>query len=235
MTTCSAISLLKTCADCANILGIDTEYADKCEELSSQLYDSLSHNGERYVPYPNCPHRSIGVFSGKFPFDVLDNNDPKMHGAFKDFIEHETTYGNMYKTGKKVSPWYALWKAQAYARCRDAKEAYKHLSQSFDSVGVFGEMFEINEDSHRMRPWFMTAAGVFVSTLSDMMISCKDGVIELLPAFDGDAEFKLSAKGGHMIHAKVQNGELVMLEVSSITQKRPKIYFRGQLFSQDII
>lgn len=235
MTTCSAISLLNICASAAKILETDEKYAGECEELSNALYDSLPHNGERYVPYPDCPHRSIGVFSGKFPFDVLDNSDQKMHSAFKDFIEHENTYGNMYKTGKKVSPWYALWKAQAYARCGNAKEAYKHLSQSFESVGVFGEMFEINEDSRRMRPWFMTAAGVYVSTLSDMMLSYKDDTIELLPAFEGDVEFRLSAKGGYVIQAKVENGKLVMLKVNSVNLIRPKIYFRGQLFSQDII
>ena len=96
-------------------------------------------------------------------------------------------------------------------------------------------MFEINEDSRRMRPWFMTAAGVYVSTLSDMMLSYKDDTIELLPAYDGDAEFKLSAKGGYVICAKIENGKLVMLKVNSVNLIRPKIYFRGQLFSQDII
>lgn len=235
MTTCSAISLLKICADSAKILETDEKYAGECEELSNALYDSLPHNGERYVPYPDCPQRSIGVFSGKFPFDVLDPKDPMMQKAFLDFIEHENVYGNMYKMGKKVSPWYAVWKAQAYARCKMGKEAMEHLVQSFESVGVFGEMFEINENSKRLRPWFMTAAGVFVSTVSDMLLCCEDGKIELLPAFEGDVEFRLSAKGGYVIQAKVENGKLVMLKVSAVNSLRPKIYFKGQLYTQDIL
>ena len=99
----------------------------------------------------------------------------------------------------------------------------EHLVQSFESVGVFGEMFEINENSKRLRPWFMTAAGVFVSTVSDMLLCCEDGKIELLPAFEGDVEFRLSAKGGYVIQAKVENGKLVMLKVSAVNSLRPKI------------
>lgn len=237
MTTCSAISLLKICAESAKILETDEKYAKECEQIAAWLYESLPHNEERYVPYPNCPQRSIAVFSGKFPFDVLDNDDPKMKKAFDDFIAHENTYGNMYKTGKKVSPWYAVWKAQAYARCKMGKEAWEHLVQSFESVGVFNEMFEINEDARRMRPWFMTAAGVYISTLSDMLLSCEDGCIELLPSFDQDVEFKLSAKGGYVICAKVENGELVKLTVenqSKLSLDRPKIYYKGQIFMHDI-
>ena len=58
----------------------------------------------------------------------------------------------MYPTGEAISPWYACWKASGYARAGLTDKAYEALIQSYKSVGVFGEMFEINEEGGKSMP-----------------------------------------------------------------------------------
>ena len=96
------------------------------------------------------------------------------------------------------------------ARANLSDKAYKSLTQSYESVGVFDEMFEINEESVYYRPWFSTAAGIFISTVNDMLIQCDKNIIHILPAFPHniDVSFKLSAKGGITVEAAVKNGIL---------------------------
>ena len=226
MTTCGAICLLQICAKASEVLGIDEEYRAECLELIPKLYDSLPNNGERYVPYAGCSERSIGVFSGKYPFNVLENDDKLMHSSFRDYIANEAQCGNMYHMGVKVAPWYAAWKAVSYARCGMAKEAYENLIQVFDSVGVFGDMYEINEESVRKRPWFMTAAGVYLGAVNEMLLQSDSGRISIMPAFDGDASFKLTARGGATVEAAVINGQLASIRISGGDDKTP-VFFKG--------
>jgi len=95
-------------------------------------------------------------------------------------------------------------------------KAYEALTQSYKSVGVFGEMFEINEETVRYRPWFATAAGIFVSAVNDMLMQCDKNIIHVLPAFPHniDVSFKLAAKGGVLVEAVVKDGILKKAVVS---------------------
>ena len=216
MTACGAIKLLRCCKKAAEILGIDDEYAKECEFISEQLLHNLPQTDEMYVPYLECNQKSIAVYAGKFPFDVLCKSDPKMLRAWEDFELNGAKYGNMYPTGETISPWYACWKASGYARAGLTDKAYEALTQSYKSVGVFGEMFEINEETVRYRPWFATAAGIFVSAVNDMLMQCDKNIIHILPAFPHniDVSFKLAAKGGVLVEAVVKDGILKKAVVS---------------------
>ena len=168
-----------------------------------------------YTPFPGCKQRSIAVYAGKYPFDVLGNNDSKMIKAWEDFEENGAAFGNMYPMGKGLSSWYACWKAEGYARTRMTDKAYEALKQSYVSAGVFGELFEINEEKVRLRPWFATAAGVLTSAINEMLIQSDGENITILPAFphDLDVSFKLAAKGGITVEAEVKDGTLKAVSV----------------------
>ena len=92
-----------------------------------------------------------------------------------------------------------------------AENAYKALKQVYPSAGVFGELFEINEPVRRNRPWFSTAAGIFISAVNDMLLQAEGNTIHLLPAFPHttDVSFKLAAKGGITVEAEIKNEKLV--------------------------
>ena len=238
MTTCGAIKLFEVCAKTIDVLGACDEYKTECEALRVELLKSLPSDGEKYLPYPSCKERSIGVFSCKFPFNVLENNDKLMLKSFSDYIENESVYGNMYHGGSKVSPWYCAWKANAYARCRMSVEAEKALFQYFDSTGAFNESYEINEEGKRLRPWFMTASGVFMSATNEMFVQSNGKTLELLPATTiENVKFKLRAKGGIIVEAEVRNSEIKSLTLT-LTSKNcviPKVLYNGNEVMEYII
>lgn len=239
MTTCGAICLLEVYAEAADYLMEDADYAEECKQTAKMLRDSLPQDEEKYLPFPKCTMRSIGVFSGKFPFHILHDNDKKMRRAFEDYCKNEIGVGNMYRTGAGISPWYACWKAEGFARSRMVREAEAALRQVFASTGCFGEMFEINEPAYRGRPWFMTAAGIYLSAVSDMLLQSDINRIEILPACSiENVQFKLAAKGGVVVETVIENGQPV-----SVTLYRkensvfpiPDVFYKGRLLKSVVV
>ncbi len=226
MSQCGAIATLEACADASELLGIDEEYRAECRALCIKLRESLPTDGEKYIPY-HGEQKSVGVFAGKFPFDVLPASDEKLMAAWRDFTVNERDYGNMYKGGVRTSPWYACWKAEGYARCGMAKEAYASLAQCFEETGVFRELFEICEPGILSRPWFTTANGIFLSAVCEMLIKSDEKNIVLLPAFprkDTDEfRLKLAVFGGiceaHIIGDRIKSCRVTDFEGNDITGK----------------
>jgi len=216
MTACGVIQLLRCCSKAAGILGIDEAYAKECEETAEQLCENLPVENGMYVPHLGCNQKSVAVFAGKFPFNVLADEDSRMLNAWEDFEKNGRAYGNMYPVGNNISPWYAGWKALGYARAKLTEKAYESLQQAYPSAGVFGELFEINEAEVCLRPWFATAAGIFVSAVNDMLLQCDENTIHILPAFPHniDVSFKLAAKGGVLVEAVVKDGVLTKAVVT---------------------
>jgi hypothetical protein len=215
MTSCGAVRLLQCCAKAAEILKTDEAYAQECLYIAEKLLENLPQSEQMYVPHLGCKQKSIAVFAGKFPFDVLTDHDEKMLAAWEDFEMNGAAYGNMYPWGGGISPWYACWKALGYARTKNAEKTYASLKQAYRSAGVFSELFEINEEKVRCRPWFATAAGIFVSAVNDMLLQVEDKHIFIMPAcpHSVNARFKLAAKGGITVEADVQNGALLHVTV----------------------
>ena len=215
MTTCSVVVMLEIFAKITEILGCNEEYGIHCKELSKQLIKYLPNDGEKYIPYPGCEVKSIGVLSGAFPYYVKDLDFDMQMKAINDFVSEELVFGNMYKVGGNISSWYASWKANAYTRLKD-KRTYQALKQACQSTGHFGEMYEINEPGCVFRPWFTTAAGSYIGATNDMLVQCVDDIIYLAPAladYVTDFEFSLAVRGNIKVSAKVKNNELLKFDI----------------------
>lgn len=237
MTSCGVIKTLEVCAQAAEILGMDDEYMRECRTKAMKLRESLPVENGRYVPHPGCKQKSVAVFAGQFPFRVLSPEDEKQLKAWEDFIANEENYGNMYPTGKRVSPWYACWKAEAFARVGKAEKAYECLCQAFESIGVFSEMFEINESGNRYRPWFTTASGILISAVQDMLVQSDGKNIWLLPAYPCEKEdmsFKLSVKGGVVLEAQIKEGKLISTKLTGNSDGIFRIHYRDIQFDATV-
>ena len=236
-TTCGVIKTLEVLADSSKMLGVDEEYRNECIEKAESLRKSLPHDGGKYVPFPGSKQKSIAVFTGKYPFDVLDNNDEKLMPALLDFLENELEFGNMYPTGKRVCIWYAAWKAIAFARMKQSNLAYDCFLQATESLGAFTEVFEINEESKVYRPWFSTAAGVFATALNEMLIQSDGKNIYLLPAlpeYMANISFRLSVKGGAIAEVSIKNNKLEKLNIEflpGVKEKTFNVFLRGEKIS----
>lgn len=217
MTTCSVISTLRAAADAADLLGEDAELADEYRDAADRLFSGLPHDGGRYIPCPGCSQRSIAVFAGCYPYPVFKEYTPLLANAFADYLENEKQYGNMYAVGSGTSTWYAAWKAIAFARLGAAGSAYGALKQAAATAGCFGEIFEINEDAVRNRPWFTTAAGMYLAAVNESLLQSKGDAILVAPGIpesSGTFSFTLPAKKGRIISAGAADGKLTGFSVS---------------------
>ncbi len=229
MTTCGVIKTLECLVKAADVLGVDKEYRDQCEKIAMALRAALPNDGTRYVPYKGCEQQSISVFSAKYPFNVLDDNDTMLLDSWDLFLNNQDKYGNMYRMGGGISSWYAAWKSVAFARIKKGDEAFFSIKESCQSVGCFDEMFEINEQAVVYRPWFTTAAGVYLCAVNEMLLQSDGENIYILPAYPLEtASFKLPAKGGATVEVSVENGELKKLEITAPDEKRFNVYFKNE-------
>ena len=230
MTACGVIRTLEVAAEAARILDVDAKYRRECLDLAKRLRQSLPIENDMYVPYLGCPQKSIGVFAGKYPFNVLKETDTCMITAWNDFLENGAAYGNMYASGSCISSWYAGWQAAAFARSHLGDKAYECLTKVYESMGVFNEMFEINEPAKRITPWFTTASGVFLGAVNDMLVESDGETVNILPACPlKDVSFKLAVKGGIVLEAEIKNGELIKAQIIEGSAKNMKLLYKGEL------
>ncbi|MBO5756018.1 MAG: hypothetical protein J6R89_08195 [Clostridia bacterium] len=230
-TLSGVIKSLEIYALAAERLGVDEEYRGECLAIANGLRQNIPTEDGRVVPFLACPQRSIAVFTPKFPFDVLPKDDPRLLPAWQDYMASETSFGNMYIGGKGVNPWYAFWKATAFARMGMSELAHQSLKQGLRAAGEFNELFEINEPDVRFRPWFTTAAGVCLSAVTEMLLESDGQVIRICPAFDGDVSFRLSAKGGVTVEATAKGGRLEYVRLipkKGVAPRAYHLYFKEQ-------
>ena len=217
MTTCSVICTLRAAADAADLLGEDAALAAEYRDVADRLLSGLPRDGDRYIPHPGCNQRSIAVFAGCYPYSVFSEYNALLVNAFADYLENEKQYGNMYAIGSGISTWYAAWKAIAFARLGEAESAYNALKQAAATAGCFGEIFEINENAVRNRPWFTTAAGMYLAAVNESLLQSKGDTIFVargIPKNASTFSFTLPAKKGRMISAGVADGRLTGFSVS---------------------
>ncbi|MBQ2708729.1 MAG: hypothetical protein IJF67_10725 [Clostridia bacterium] len=216
MTTCSVIATLRAYADAADTLALEPEWAAESREMADKLLAGLPHDGERYVPYPGCTERSIASFAGTYPFRVRDLDAEKELRAMRDYLEYEDIYGNMYATGRGVCSWYGGWKAVAFSRLGMAEEAAASLEYVAARTGNFGEVYEIGsrETNTFYRPWFTTAAGMYMNALNEMLLQPDGSEITLAPGLSAKYDsftFTLASHGDVKLRARAAGGVLTAL------------------------
>lgn len=223
MTTCGVIKTLLIFCEVSDILGTDAGKAAEYKKLAVELLECLPHNGERYIPYPDCDKISIGLLSGTYPFDVLEKDNPLQQKGIESYLESEGIVGNMYSVGTGVCSWYMTWKALVFARLCRSDEAYDAVVHAAENSGNFGEMYEINDTVTKTfyRPWFTTAAGMFVHSVNEMLLRYDGRRILIAPALPenaGDFSFRLAAGDDLCVEVSTAGGILKKLKVISETR-----------------
>ncbi len=166
MTSCGIIANFRIAAQAAETLGLDPEQTATWRDLADRIAENLANDGTKYIPYPECPDKSIAVLAGLYPFPALPASDPMQKAAVEDFFRNASTAGNMYPTGKSVCAWYAAWMAIAAARLGMKDVALKLIEETAEQTGCFSEIFEIYESGNH--PWFTTAEGIFLRAVREL-------------------------------------------------------------------
>ncbi|MCI5970605.1 MAG: hypothetical protein MRZ29_05605, partial [Oscillospiraceae bacterium] len=217
-TTCAVIKTFTILNKASEILGITSDIADECKELALELKAGLPKDSEKYLPYPGCKQKSIAVYAGSFPYSVIDRDDILQKNAIDDYEKYEQEFGNMYAVGNGICSWYSSWQAIVYARLGDSKKACKGIRGAMEMCGSFGEMYEIKDlkTNTIFRPWFTTAAGVFVHAINEMLLQSDENGIHIAPALGAEKEtfsFKLAAEGGFAVEAAAEENRMKKLRI----------------------
>ena len=219
MTSCGIVYTLERAAEGAEILGVDSDFAEKCRAAAARLRKSFANDGKKYIPYDKSKDKSINVVAGLFPYPVNDPENPLQKNAVYDYFKNIDKAGNMYSTGKSVNAWYAGWTISALVPYSDNVVPAQLLEVVARNLGAFGATFEINEPENRIQyhPWFSTAAGNIVYALNKMMLfSEENGGIKIAPSVPEswrDFSYTLPTFGGLKVSVKAENGRLVYAEL----------------------
>ena len=218
MTTCGVIKTFNILAEMSDVLNVDKEFANECRVLSSELYRDLPNDGKKYIPYYECKETSIGLLSGTYPFDVIENDNLMQDEGIKSYLESESNVGNMYAVGTGVCSWYMTWKALVFARLGKKVKAHEAVLNAAHNSGKFAEMFEIYDAVTPVyfRPWFTTAAGMLVHSVNELLLQNKNEKIYIAPAMpenENNFSFKLAAMGDFRINVECSNGVITKFNI----------------------
>ena len=177
-TTCGAIAVFKAAVKCAKILNVDESLSCQWDKLADKLYQSLPVQEDRYVPYLDCPQRSIAMYHGIFPFNVIDVDNPLQIKALEDTENHFEEFAGQYFNGSTLSSWYAGVIATAETRRGNIEKAIKLIKEAANnSTGCFYECFEVYE--REKLPWFTTASGALIRAINELLKFAQEHNINL--------------------------------------------------------
>ncbi len=148
-------------------------------------------------------HRHISHLMGLYPGKQINSSRPELMQA---------AINTMNDRGDESTGWARAYKINLWARTGDGNRTYKLLngllsSCTYENLWDFHPPFQIDGN-------FGAGAGI-----AEMLLQSHEGLIKLLPALPDDwqsGEFKgLCARGGFVINAAWENGDIISAEIFS--------------------
>ena len=219
LTTCSVICALEIAAESAEILGVDEQMRVQWRETALKLRRGLPSDGKKYLPFPGCKEKSIGVFGGIYPYFVLDPADTQQLAAVNDYLGSTAEAGNMYPFGKNICTWYAAWVANGMIRLGNSAKAVEYLQKASLSSGAFDIIYEINEPgifvSH---PWCSAPPACYVQGVLELLCRSEKDTVILCRNLENiwpELRFTLGAPDDLTISLEMKKGKVTFLKVTA--------------------
>lgn len=229
--------LYKTLAGYAKKLG---ESAEKYEDILSKLDEiAIDNNGvvmlDKTRKLPET-HRHFSHLMCLYPLHLIDYDTEEHKNIYERTLDDMEKLG----TGLWVGFSFAM-SAQIYAMAKNGNAAFERLKQF--CRGFVGENgFHLNGDFRRFgytqfhyRPFTLEALFGFCDALHEMLLQDHTGKIELFAALPEEWTYRevsfknLRSRGGLIVSAKMKNGAITELFVS--TPKQCEIGINGVTYS----
>lgn len=227
-------ALFKICIDAAEILDVDSDFAEHLKRLIPQIApNQIGQFGQLQewledIDDPEIKHRHVShlwaVYPGK---DINPEETPELMRAAKQSLEFRGDGG----TG-----WSLAWKINYWARFLDGNHAYKMIHQLLSPAQrpdgkVGGGSYKNLFDAHppfQIDGNFGGTAGII-----ELLVQSHLGRIDLLPALPdalpNGALSGVCVRGGFELSFSWRNGELEKLRIVSKSGNVCKLKYKGML------
>lgn len=223
MTQSIVADLFRNCIRACEILGSDTEFAQRLSELLPRVcvfdIDQTGRLMEWDGEYEECDkeHRHVSHLYGLYPGELVTTESaPELVDAFRRSLDVR---------GDDGTGWSLAWKACLWAKLKDGERAMKLIKRQLRLVpgdelvcnlhngGTYPNML----DAH---PPFQIDGNFGIATAILMLfLQCENGKIKLLPALpaelDSGAVHGLRAKGGVSVDISWKDGNAEYARLSS--------------------
>ncbi|MDD4772350.1 MAG: glycoside hydrolase N-terminal domain-containing protein [Eubacteriales bacterium] len=215
-------------AECAAILGIDSETADKALQYRAELPPlKIGKHGqimEWLYDFEEAEpgHRHMSNLYGLHPAAIItENKSPEFMEAARVSIARRLANGGGH-TG-----WSRAWIINFFARLHDSDSALENLYALIDK-STLDNMFD-NHPPFQIDGNFGGCAGI-----AEMLIQSHDGFIDILPALPGDWDngsyTGLVARGGFIVDTEWREGDVIFCKVISKYGNDLKIKINNKIY-----
>jgi hypothetical protein len=232
ITLAGTIVLLQHTVLAARLLGIESEFVEKCARAMAGLMQPLRdlYNGRYFTASADSSALNMSSLGPIYPMQVLAFTDPWSLSTVQAY--REQYHGRMVGHGGDENgfPWSAGVLGTVCARQRQGDQAWEVIEGSAPAICNFGGMTEVMEAGEWNMQYFGTAQGAVCTALHNLLLQSDADEIRVFPALPSswpEAAFERLLANGCEISASVSRGSGVIEgHLVNVTAEPIKLWLR---------
>ena len=233
MSLAGTIVILEHCAEAARLLGRETEFTQRCQEVANGLRHTLEllFNGNYFVSAEGASNLNMSSMGVIYPMQVIPFEDPRAVSTAHAMLEYNNSRTN--KDGKYHNfPWSWGVLGTILACQGKGEEAWKVIQNTRHTICEFGGMTEVMEDKTWNMQYFLTAQAAVVTALHNLLLQSSGDTVDIFTALPNDwqvCSFERLLSCGLEISASYNHGQITG-QLKNIT---PRTLERTARFGQE--
>ncbi len=184
----ATIVILEHCAEAARLLGRETDFTRRCQEVATGLRKTvdLLFNGKFFVSAEGTENINTASTGVIYPMQVIPFNDPRALLTAQAILADDS---HRHRNGHDYNfPWSWGVLGMILACQGQADSAWKAIQYARPTICQFGGMTEVMEDGAWNMQYFCTAQAAVVTALHNLLLQSSQDGIAVFPAIPTDWE-----------------------------------------------